>query len=156
MVAASAGTAAADPVGIGTFGRWMAFVSGTGSERVCYLGGTPQRSEGRYQRRGEVIFYVSYRPAEGPGDEISFAAGYPYRPGSEARVTIDGKRFRLVTEGETAWAASADQDQQIVTAFRSGRVMIVNGTSSRGTPTTDTFDLEGSSAAYWAMRNACS
>ncbi|WP_207482066.1 invasion associated locus B family protein [Arenibaculum pallidiluteum] len=152
---ASAAPLSAKPSAVGSFGRWTVFASGSGAGRVCYMGGLPLRSEGKYTRRDRVVFYVAYRPGERGGDEVSVLAGYPYRRGSQATLTIDGATFRLITDGDTAWAATDGLDRRIVRAVRAGSRMVVKGTSARGTLTTDTYDLEGSAAAYAAMREAC-
>jgi len=39
--------------------------------------------------------------------------------------------------------------------MRAGLTMVVKGTSSRGTLTTDTYSLRGFTAAYDAMQKAC-
>ncbi|MDX1424550.1 MAG: invasion associated locus B family protein, partial [Kiloniellales bacterium] len=46
-------------------------------------------------------------------------------------------------------------DQAIVKAMRAGSSMVVKGTSSRGTVTTDTYSLLGFSKAYAAISKAC-
>ena len=40
-------------------------------------------------------------------------------------------------------------------AMKGGKAMVVKGTSSRGTLTTDTYSLAGFTAAYAAIGKAC-
>ena len=98
---------------------------------------------------------VTQRPAEKSFDVISVIAGYTYQPASETTIQIGNQTFRLFTDGDTAWARDEATDRQIVSAIRSGNSMVVRGTSNRGTATTDTYSLAGSSAAYTAMNQAC-
>jgi hypothetical protein len=151
-----AGEAAAAPEVVGSFGRWTTLTAGAGSERVCYVAGVPLSAEGNYTRRDDTFFFITRRPGEGVVDEVSVLAGYPYKPDAETVVTIDGRRFGLATDGDTAWAYTAAQDRRMVEAIRAGRKMVVKGTSSRGTLTTDTYDLQGTAAAHQAMSRACS
>ena len=76
--------------------------------------------------------------------------------GIEVALTVDdNKNFRLFTQGETAWAKDADTDKALVTAMRSGSRMVVKGTSTRGTLTTDTYSLSGFSRAYERASREC-
>jgi hypothetical protein len=54
-----------------------------------------------------------------------------------------------------AWAPDTAQDNAITEAIKTGSSMVVKGTSSRGTVTTDTFSLSGSSKAYEAISTEC-
>ncbi|MFQ5567926.1 MAG: invasion associated locus B family protein, partial [Paracoccaceae bacterium] len=63
--------------------------------------------------------------------------------------------FTLFTEGENAWAPSGKDDSALVDAFRRGAKAKVEGVSSRGTRTVDTFSLSGFTAALEAAAELC-
>jgi hypothetical protein len=86
---------------------------------------------------------------------VSVITGYTYQENSEATVQIGNQSFRLFTNGETAWARDEKTDKSLVDAIRKARMLVIKGTSSRGTVTTDTYSLDGSSAAYDAINQAC-
>jgi len=140
---------------IGTFTDWTAFADGSGDKRICYVGSVPMKAEGKYTRRGDTYTLISHRPGERVFGEVSVEAGYTYKPGSEVVVDVDGKKFKLFTKGGNAWASDATADKAIVAAMKAGRRMIIKGTSSRGTLTTDTYSLSGITAAYKAIDKAC-
>jgi invasion protein IalB len=140
---------------LGTHGYWTAQVDGTGPRRVCYIGSAPQKAEGNYTRRGDTHVLVTHRPADKVKGEVSVTAGYTYREGSEVSVDIDGKTFKLFTRGGNAWAADAAADRVLVSAMKAGNKMVIRGTSSRGTLTTDTYSLRGFTAAHNAIDKAC-
>jgi len=140
---------------IGTFSDWTAFADGSGASRICYVGSVPKKAEGKYTRRGDTYTLVSHRPGEKVFGEVSVEAGYTYKSDSEVIVDIDGKKFKLFTKGGNAWARDANADKAIVAAMKAGRRMIIKGTSSRGTLTTDTYSLSGITAAYKAIDKAC-
>ena len=98
---------------------------------------------------------ITHRPADKTRDVVSVVAGYSYKADSDVRVDIDGKNHTLFTHGERAWARDSATDRRLVDAMRSGRKMVVRGTSERGTATTDTYSLSGFTAAHQAITKAC-
>jgi invasion protein IalB len=139
---------------LGTFGDWAAVADG-GDKRLCYIGSAPKKAEGKYTTRGDAHVLVTHRPADKVKGEVSVSAGYPYKEGKDAEADIDGKKFKLFTRGENAWAYDAAEDRAMVAAMKAGKQLIVRGTSSRGTATTDTYSLSGFSAALAAIDKAC-
>lgn len=146
---------AAEPKNIGEFGDWTAYLYMEDNNKVCYMVSKPSKQEGNYTKRGDVFALVTHRPAEKCYNVFSFTAGYPYKVDSEVSVSIGQQNFKLFTQNETAWAADAATDNRLAAAIRSGNSMVVKGTSAKGTQTTDTFGLKGSSAAYAAISKEC-
>lgn len=138
---------------LGSFGDWEAFAAEAGA--YCYAGSKPTKQEGKYTTRGDAFLLVTNRPKEKSLDVVSVEAGYAYKEGSEATVTIAGQSFALFTSGGQAWARDAAGDAALVKAMRAGAAMIVVGSSSRGTRTTDTYSLKGFTAAHQAITKAC-
>lgn len=146
---------AGEPRLVASHGAWSAYVFTEDGNKVCYMASQPQKAEGNYSKRGEIFALVTHRPAEGSKDVFSFITGYSYKAGSDAIVKVNGKRFVLFTQDDTAWATDSETDKQIADAIRAGSDMIVEGVSSRGTQTKDTFSLKGSSAAYDVISKEC-
>ncbi|MBM3951204.1 MAG: hypothetical protein FJ311_07105 [Rhodospirillales bacterium] len=138
---------------LGTFGDWEAYRDPR--EGFCYAGSKPTKSEGRYTQRGDVFVLVTHRPKEKSFNVVSFEAGYAFKEGAEATATIGAQTFALFGHGEQAWTKDGNGDAQLVKVMRAGSTMVVKGTSSRGTPTTDTYSLTGVSAALDAIDKAC-
>ena len=145
----------ADPESIGSFGDWQAVSFDESDGKGCYITSKPTKAEGNYSQRGRVYVLVTNRPADKTFDVVSVVAGYTYEDGGEVTVTIDEAEFGLFTSNDSAWAPDADTDAQLVAAMKKGNSMVVRGTSSRGTDTTDTYSLTGFSKAYEAMAEAC-
>lgn len=146
---------AAEPASIGVFGKWEAWQLDEPSGKVCYMLARPDKDSGAYKTRGNIYVLITHRPAEGTKNVFSYIAGYEYKAKSAANIKIGDKKFSLFTQGETAWAADADTDNALAEAIRKGSTMVVTGTSSRGTVTTDTFSLKGSGGAHDAIGKAC-
>ena len=156
MAVAAPGPAQAQEVEyLGTERDWHSFQFTENGNRVCYMASQPTREEGNYTRRGDVFALVTHRPAENSRNVVSFITGYTYQPGSEVTVTIGGDSFSLFTDGDTAWPRDPATDQRVVDAMKRGANMVVNGVSSRGTRTTDTYSLFGFTATHDAISEAC-
>lgn len=140
---------------------WSIFESGQGEQKVCFIATQPKKSSATrggqtvQVRRGDIFLMVSIRPADKVKSEVVFVAGYPFKEGSNATLTIGSNEYKLFTDGENAWAASPDQDDRITAAFRAGADAQVEGVSSRGTTTHDTFSLLGFTDALEAARERC-
>jgi len=147
---------AATPKELGSFTDWTAYLLDDKGNKVCYIASQPKKAEGNYSSRGDVFVLVTHRPQAKTVNVVSIIAGYPYRDGNEVALTVDdNKNFHLFTQGETAWAKDADTDKALVTAMRSGSRMVIKGTSTRGTLTTDTYSLSGFSRAYERASREC-
>ena len=143
------------PKSLGSFKDWDAFSYHERGGKVCFIVSAPLDKEPKGVCRGDVYVLVTHRPAHKVTDEVSIVAGYPYKAGGEAEVTIGGTTFPLFTDGESAWTREAKEDKALVRAMIRGTTMIVRGTSRRGTLTTDSYSLTGFTAAHEAIAVAC-
>lgn len=152
---AASGAHASEQKEIGTFGAWTAYVFEENGANVCYMAARPAKSEGKYAKRGDVVAMITHRPAEGTKNVFSYMAGYGYKKGGDVDLSVDGKKFILFTQNDMAWAADAGADSNIIEALKRGARMTVKGISARGTVTTDTFSLKGSTKAFEEISKAC-
>lgn len=146
---------AAEPTLIGTYSDWSAFTFVEDGKKVCFMASQPQKAEGNYSKRGEVFALVTHRPQDNSFDVVSFVAGYTYKKNSDVTVTIDSRKFTLFTHSDTAWTPDAGTDKSLTSALQSGSKMVVKGSSTRGTTTSDTYSLKGTGSAYEAISAAC-
>lgn len=144
-----------EPRLLAKYGDWSSYMFIENGSKVCYMISQPKTAQGNYTSRGKIYALITHRPAEGSRDVFSYITGYSYKAGSDAELDIDDKTFSLFTQDETAWAPDAEGDRAVARAIRDGSRMVVKGTSSRGTATTDTFSLKGSSKAYARIGNEC-
>jgi len=106
-------------------------------------------------RRGDILLFVTNRPAAGVESEVSFTGGYPFAEDSTVNLEIGATTFELFTEGEWAWPASRSADTEIVAAMRRGAQAVLTGRSARGTTTRDTFSLFGFTATLEEAEKRC-
>jgi hypothetical protein len=122
---------------------------------VCYAVGEPTKKEPATARRDRVDALVTHNTAEKTANVVSFVAGYPFGDKAEVDLDIDGKKFKLFTNGDTAWARDAATDKAVTEAMAKGKQAVVKGSSARGTATTDTYSLGGFTLVLALIDKAC-
>jgi len=147
--------ASTSPKLINVYKAWEAYTYKESSGKVCYMASVPTKSEGKYTYRGDIIALITHRPGDASRDVFSFTTGYSFKVNSEVTLKIDNKKWTLFTDKDTAWAKDEKTDREISKAIQKGSKMTLEGYSSRGTYTKDTFSLRGSTAAYQAISRAC-
>jgi invasion protein IalB len=140
---------------IGSFSGWDAYEHTDKGAKLCYLHALPQKKEPAAAKRGEIYILVTHKPKEKIRNEVSIYFGYGLKDGLPAQAVIGSTTVEMFTHQEAAWAADASVDQKLVDALRKGKTLVVKGESTRGTKTTDTYDLGGFGPALQAIDKAC-
>lgn len=144
------------PQMIGEYNDWLAFFYREGKNIVCYMASSPQKSEGKYTQRGNVYMVITHRPADKTYDVVNFVAGYTYKNSTPVTVKIGKETITdLFVDGDKAWAMNAAADKKLVDAMKKGERLFIEGTSSKGTLTKDSYSLKGFTAAYRAISSKC-
>ena len=156
MAITSIANAADNRVLLGTYGDWSAYKMKENGANLCYMASVPQKSAGKYKRRGEIFLIVAHRPKEKSFNVVSLTAGYNYKKGSVATIQIDKQeKIELFTHEDTAWASTPKIDNQLYRMMKAGNKAVIVGKSSLGNTTTDTFSLKGFTKAANAIDKAC-
>ncbi len=90
-----------------------------------------------------------------PGVRLRVKLGYALRKGSDVTLAVGSSSFKLFVSGDRAYVADATEELKLLEAMRKGSTMTVQGTSERGTSTTDTYSLAGISQALAAVASNC-
>jgi invasion protein IalB len=139
----------ARPALIGDHGAWTAATYMEGGQKVCYAFARPTRSDPA--GRSTVMLTVTHRP--GQRDAVVLSPGYPYPRNAEVALTVGSAEFAFYAVG--ANAAARDR-AAVIRSLRAGREAVARGTSASGRGTvTDSFPLNGFSAAHDAISQAC-
>ncbi len=147
---------AAKPEVLGEYGDWTAYYYKDGRGSVCYMVSRPVKDEGKYSKRGDIYAVVTHRPNDKTFDVVNFDAGYAFKNGAAFTVKIGHNTVNsFFTEGEKAWTLNDETDKKMITLMKGGERMIVDGVSSKGTPTKDTYSLKGFTGAYKAISAKC-
>ena len=115
--------------------------------KICYILSIPTDKQPTDRDHGDVFFLVSQKPDGSGRFEPQVEVGYPLKANEEVVVNIDGKEFKMFSQGNNAWLSDVKQEPDLVAAMRKGRSMKVSGKSSRGTNTSYTYSLSGVTAA---------
>jgi hypothetical protein len=144
------------PQRLGGNQSWSAYSYADGKGKVCYLVGEPAKKEPANVRRDRVNALVTHNTNDKTSNVVSFVEGYQFPERADAELEVDGKKFALFTDKDTAWARDSATDKAIVAALAKGKQAVVKGASSRGTATTDTYALAGFGEALALIDKACS
>src|SRR5258708_14962776 len=134
---------------------WDAYSDTEKSHRICYVVGEPSKSEPAGAKRNKIYASVTHRPADKISNEVSFNAGYLFKEGSDAELTVDSRKFTLFTNKDTAWARDPATHQPVVEAPAKGKQAVLKGVSARGTETTGAYALAGPSHALAQIDKTC-
>ena len=144
------------PQKIGDYDDWSAFSYKEGKNIVCYMASSPQKSEGKYTRRGEAYMVITHRPADKTFDVVNFVAGYTYK--NDAPIVAKIGKYStddFFADNDKAWTMSPEVDKKLVEEMKKGERLILDGTSTKGTATKDQYSLKGFTAAYRAISAKC-
>lgn len=140
---------------MGSFKDWEVHSYQQDGAKVCNMFSKPTKSEGNYTQRGDVYIFVTNRPSEKITDEFSVQIGYRFMTEAPAYAIVGGQKFALFTDGDFAWVHQDKDQRSLIRALRAGSEVTIQGTSSRGTKTTDVFSLSGFTAAHNMISSAC-
>ena len=142
---------------LGQYGDWGAYAAASGGGKVCYALASPSstRTTPPNKPRDPAYLFISTRPAENVHNEISVIIGYQLKPDSEVNVEIGNNKFVMYTKADGAWISNAAEEARMVETMRKGQDIVVSGTSSRGTQSTDRYSLKGLSQALDRTAKEC-
>jgi invasion protein IalB len=143
------------PTSLGAAKEWSAYTANEKSTLVCYVVGHPTKSLPANATRKRVDLQVTHRPGDKALNVVDFELGYTAKPGSSAELDIDGKKFALFTNKESAWASDAATDKTVTSALAKGKRATIKATPDHGTNTTDTYRLAGFGQALALADKAC-
>lgn len=156
----AAAQGAGKPSPVGTFKDWTTFAftgayGGNAEGKVCYIYAEPTKSTPDGLDHGKVSFSIASTPGAGKKNEANFVTGYPLKEQSSVVVDIDGKKFTMFTQGDSAWLLNEADEPALLAAMKKGKSMVVSAQSRRGNKTTYNYSLSGVTAAADKMIAEC-
>ena len=132
-------------------GKWS-FVK---DDTWCYIGSLPLKSDlPDTKKRGENYILV-YKLIGSDEKIIQIEAGYNYNLSADIIVKIDQAEYGFYTTEDSSDTAWTNNDSEVIYAMKKGLELILNGESSRGTITNDTYTLKGFTAALNKLNEDC-
>ena len=148
---------ASQPNLLGQYGDWAAYSGGKAGAKVCFALAKPTSSQTTppNRPRDPVYFFLTTRPADNVRNEVSVIIGYSFRANSETTAEVGSAKFAMYTEGDGAWIKDAADEARLIDTMRKGSDLVIRGTSSRGTQTTDRYSLKGLPQALDRIGQEC-
>ena len=132
-------------------GKWTF----TKDDDWCYIGSLPIKSDlPDTKKRGENYILV-YKLIGSDEKIIQIEAGYNYNLSADILVKIDQAEYGFYTTEDSSDTAWTNNDSEVIYAMKMGLELILNGESSRGTITNDTYTLKGFTAALNKLNEDC-
>ncbi len=121
----------------------------------CYIGSLPIKSDlSETKKRGENYIIV-YKIIGSDENIIQVEAGYQYNLDKDIIVKIDNTSFKFYSTEDSSETAWTNNDDKVIYAMKKGLELVLNGQSSRGTITNDTYTLKGFTAAINKLNENC-
>ena len=155
IVAAGPAALAQTPTSLGQFKDWTAWSYQGNKGKVCYVHSAPTSLKPETLSHGDVSFFIRKSPGENVTNEANFVVGYPFQENSTVVVDIDGRKFTMFTQGDSAWILNPAEEPELVSAMRAGSTMTISGQSRRGNQTTYAYSLSGVTAATDKIDGEC-
>lgn len=138
-----------------TAGKWQAFSSQQGRNKVCYALSKAESRSPANLKDVDGLLFVSSRPAEGVRNEISFVMNFDLKEGVEHQAIIGDERYALVAKGQNMWLKNPAEEPRMLDSMRKGATIEIRGTSRRGNPTSDKYSLAGITQIVKRAEDAC-
>tara|TARA_B100000575_G_C23120164_1_gene648094 strand:- start:416 stop:889 length:474 start_codon:yes stop_codon:yes gene_type:complete len=132
-------------------GKWT-FIKG---DEYCYIGSRAEKTDLPDSKKRGDYYILVYKYKGNPDTIIQIEAGYNYKLDTNIIVNIDKGEYLFYTTEDVPDSAWTDNDNKVIFAMKKGLVLIVTGTSSRGTITNDTYTLKGFTSAYNNLVEDC-
>ncbi len=125
------------------------------ADEYCYIGSLAIDSDLPPEKIRGNFYVLVYKNIGNPDNVVQIEAGYSYKVPSEILISIDKGEYKFYTTEELPTAAWTEEDNKVIFAMKKGLELKVQGESSRGTITNDTYTLNGFTAAYNRLNEEC-
>ena len=125
------------------------------ADEYCYVGSLATETDLPSEKKRGNFYVLVYKNIGNPDIVVQIEAGYNYKVPSNITLYIDKGEYKFYTTEDVPTAAWTEEDNKVIFAMKKGLELKVTGESSRGTITTDTYTLNGFTAAYNKLIEEC-
>ena len=133
---------------LGAYQSWAAFKDAEIPR--CYAIGSPDESSGT----GGYVS-IGFWPKRGLSHQLSVRLSRTRSNNAGITLSVGGRRFQLITDGNTGRAKDRAMDLAIIAAMRSAGSLSVQSTGVNGGTITDAYALRGAASAIDAAALGC-
>ena len=105
---------------IGKYRDWTAYKVTERGAFECYMVTEPTDSKPEGVNRGDILAFISHRPAQKVEGEFNIQIGYPFKQNSLGSLKIGGSKFNLLTVNQDAWLDDPKDEPRALKAMRQG------------------------------------
>ena len=145
LILGSAAAASAQPSRVNQFDAWGVYSYTNGGQKNCYALSVPLSAQPSNVNHGDN--YILIAPTGGSAFAPQAILGYTLKQDADIRARVDDKAFSMRPKDNAAWVSNQAAEPEMVNAMKSGRQLVLQATSQRGTNTSYTFSLSGVTAA---------
>ena len=143
---------------VGTFADWTLYSNDDASGKICFLASAPAATEPANLKRDPALLYISAWPKDGVKSEVSVKLGFPVKKSPDPTAGVVGPAtasFKLFAKDDRVYVADATLELKLLETMKKASKLTVQATSERGTAVTDTYSLNGLTAALQAFTAGC-
>jgi hypothetical protein len=133
---------------LGAYQSWAAFKDAEVPR--CYAIGSPEETSGT----GGYVS-VGFWPKKGLSHQVYVRLSRNRASAAGITLSVGGRRFGLVAEGNGGWAKDRTTDLAIVAAIRGAQSLSVQSTGPNGGNIIDAYALRGAASAIDAAALGC-
>ena len=135
------------PKSTGKYKNWESFVAQTEKGKICFAQTAPTKRAPSSVKRGSSRLFVTFRPIENVGSEVSITSGHPYK--SSSVTAKSGKNnFTFFSQEDFAWLLDSQEEKKFIKVMKRATNLIIKARTKNGAETTDHYSMMGFTKAY--------
>ena len=104
---------------------WSVYEVTDSRGRICYIASEPTAQSGNYRAATRRPSWSPACPALQPARRSASSRATPTARTARSTVSVDGRLFKMFTDGEHAWTRTNDEDRTLIAAMKGGVSMTV-------------------------------
>ncbi|MEO6435941.1 MAG: TIGR02281 family clan AA aspartic protease [Tepidisphaeraceae bacterium] len=141
---------------LGKYDRWEAYRTvNTSGDSACFVSTLPSKTIGRLGRQSEAALTIAHFPKRKAFGQVRVKVGVALKSGTPLELAIGTKRFKLATDGDSGFGATAKDNDEILAAIKFGQTAAATSVPAGGLRIVDTYALGGMSEALAVISKEC-
>ncbi len=121
--------------------------------RACYAISIPYLTKGNKIKRAQPYFVVNNMIND--ADEVYISSGFIYKKNQDIEISINQKKFYLLSYRSLGWTYSKNDDIDIIKAMQEGEDLKVTSLDEQSRINIDNYSLIGFRKAYFKLKKLC-
>ncbi len=136
-----------------TINNWKLLIGNINERKVCYAVSKPFAKVGNHKDMRDAYLMVIYWNKL--RQSINISMGFTFKPGSKAKISVDGRQFAANTKDNIATPGRENIDSEIVKSMLYSKKVMVKGDSKIGTYAVDAYVTDDFQDVYAKLVELC-